>query len=254
MCLCIYIHKHTKTNIAWSHLYVESKQTKHQPHKKIRFVVTRGSGVREKEELEEGGKSGQTLVIRYISARGVMYHMMAMVNTAIWQKDAKRVDPRVLISRRFFFPSSFYCICMRSWMLTQPMVAIISQYCMYWEIHPIYLKLIQWCISILFNKTTRKHFWFSKLMNKRQYLCRLYWTTKYFKWNRGTKYLFSWVCFNKLRGTKMQTNEQLEGLSDHVWLLISEYWNASIRNEPHNVICFLFSMFLKYVIDHVYIH
>ena len=39
--------------------------------------------MREKEELEEGGKSGQTLVIRYISARGVMYHMMAMVNTAI---------------------------------------------------------------------------------------------------------------------------------------------------------------------------
>ena len=99
-------------------------------------------------------------------------------------------------------------------MLTQPTVAIISQYCMYCEIHPIYLKLIQWCISIIFNKTTRKHFWFSKLMNKRQYLCRLYWTTKYFKWNRGTKYLFSWVCLNKVRGTKMQTNEQLEGLSD----------------------------------------
>ena len=59
-------HTQTKTNIAWSHLYVESKQTKQNTKliKKIRFVIARGSGVREKEELEEGGKTVQTPVIR----------------------------------------------------------------------------------------------------------------------------------------------------------------------------------------------
>ena len=73
-------------------------------------------------------------------------------------------------------------------------------------------------------------------MNKRKYLCRLYRTTEYFKWNRRAKYLFSRVCLNKLCGTKMWTNKQLEGLSDHAWLLISEYWNSSIGNEPRSVV------------------
>lgn len=73
-------------------------------------------------------------------------------------------------------------------------------------------------------------------MNKRQYLGRLYWTIEYFKWSRRAKYQFSRVCLNKFRGTKMWTNKQLEGLSDHVWLLISEYWNSSIGNEPRNVV------------------
>ena len=46
-------------------------------------------------ELEEGGQKVQTLVIRWVSIRDVMYNVMTVTNTAIWYTGKlERVNPK----------------------------------------------------------------------------------------------------------------------------------------------------------------